>query len=143
MKKIIELGIEGMTCGSCARHAIGALEAVPGVETAAINNWKDGRAVVTANNGTDSKTLVAAVEGAGYQATVVSEQPEQTKAAPPSTNGQGEDYEMFDLVIIGGGSAAFAAAIKTSELGGRAAIINDGLPIGGTCVNVGCVPSKL
>jgi len=49
---------------------------------------------------------------------------------------------MFDLAIIGGGSAAFAAAIRTSELGGRAAIINDGLPIGGTCVNVGCVPSK-
>jgi len=49
---------------------------------------------------------------------------------------------VFDLVIIGGGSAAFAAAIRTSELGGRAAIINDGLPIGGTCVNVGCVPSK-
>ncbi len=142
MKKIIELGIEGMTCGSCARHAIGALEAVPGVETAAINHWKDGRAVVTANNGTDSKTLMAAVEGAGYRATVVSEQPEQTKAPPPSSNGKGGDAETFDLVIIGGGSAAFAAAIKTSEWGGKAVIINDGLPIGGTCVNVGCVPSK-
>ena len=142
MKKSIELGIEGMTCGSCARHAIGALEAVPGVETAAINHWKDGRAVVTANNGTDSKTLMAAVEDAGYRATVVSEQPEQTKAAPPSPNRQGGDAETFDLVIIGGGSAAFAAAIKTSELGGKAVIINDGLPIGGTCVNVGCVPSK-
>lgn len=47
-----------------------------------------------------------------------------------------------DLVIVGGGSAAFAAALKTSELGGRAVIINEGLPIGGTCVNVGCVPSK-
>jgi mercuric reductase len=49
---------------------------------------------------------------------------------------------QVDLVIVGGGSAAFAAAIKTSELGGRAVIINEGLPIGGTCVNVGCVPSK-
>ena len=46
------------------------------------------------------------------------------------------------LVVIGGGSAAFAAATKASELGGRVTIINDGLPIGGTCVNVGCVPSK-
>ncbi len=52
------------------------------------------------------------------------------------------DTSDFDLAIIGGGSAAFAAAIRTSELGGRAAIINEGLPIGGTCVNVGCVPSK-
>ena len=46
------------------------------------------------------------------------------------------------LVILGGGSAAFSAALKASELGGRATIINDGLPMGGTCVNVGCVPSK-
>lgn len=46
------------------------------------------------------------------------------------------------MVIIGGGSAAFAAAIRASELGGRATVINDGLPTGGTCVNVGCVPSK-
>ncbi len=52
------------------------------------------------------------------------------------------ETDVFDLAIIGGGSAAFAAAIRTSELGGRAAIINDGLRLGGTCVNVGCVPSK-
>lgn len=46
------------------------------------------------------------------------------------------------LVIIGGGSAAFAAALKASDLGARATIVNDGLAMGGTCVNVGCVPSK-
>ncbi len=46
------------------------------------------------------------------------------------------------LVILGGGSAAFAAAIRATELGGKATIINARLPIGGTCVNVGCVPSK-
>lgn len=46
------------------------------------------------------------------------------------------------LLIVGGGGAAFSAALKASSLGGRATIINDGLPMGGTCVNVGCVPSK-
>jgi mercuric reductase len=46
------------------------------------------------------------------------------------------------LLIIGGGSAAFAAALKAGELGARVTMVNDGLPIGGTCVNVGCVPSK-
>ena len=46
------------------------------------------------------------------------------------------------LLIIGGGGAAFAGALKASSLGARATIINDGLPMGGTCVNVGCVPSK-
>lgn len=51
----------------------------------------------------------------------------------------GRNYSLF---IIGGGSAAFAVAIRISELGGQALIINKGLPVGGTCVNVGCVPSK-
>jgi len=46
------------------------------------------------------------------------------------------------LLIVGGGGAAFAAALRASSLGARATIINDGLPMGGTCVNVGCVPSK-
>ena len=46
------------------------------------------------------------------------------------------------LVIIGGGSAAFSAALKASELGAKVTMINGGLPTGGTCVNVGCVPSK-
>lgn len=61
--------------------------------------------------------------------------------------------KTFDLIIVGGGAGAFAAAIRANELssqdgstsGGKAkiAIINAGLPLGGTCVNVGCVPSKM
>lgn len=48
----------------------------------------------------------------------------------------------YDLVILGGGAAAFAAAIRADELGFRSVMINNGLPMGGTCVNVGCIPSK-
>ena len=47
----------------------------------------------------------------------------------------------FDLVIVGGGSAAFAAAIRGADLGARVAMVEGGT-LGGTCVNVGCVPSK-
>ncbi len=47
-----------------------------------------------------------------------------------------------DLLVLGGGSAAFAAAIRASEFGARSLIVNTGLPLGGTCVNVGCIPSK-
>jgi len=50
--------------------------------------------------------------------------------------------KTFDLIIIGGGAGAFAAAIRANELKAKTAIINAGLPLGGTCVNVGCVPSK-
>ncbi len=46
-----------------------------------------------------------------------------------------------DLIVIGGGSAGFAAAIRGHELGAKVIMINDGV-IGGTCVNFGCVPSK-
>src|SRR6266852_8459800 len=48
---------------------------------------------------------------------------------------------MFDLVILGSGSAAFAAALKAAEHGAKIAMVEKGT-IGGTCVNVGCVPSK-
>lgn len=48
----------------------------------------------------------------------------------------------FNLLIIGGGAATFAAATKAAELGKTALMINAGLPLGGTCVNVGCMPSK-
>lgn len=46
------------------------------------------------------------------------------------------------LVIIGDGSTAFAAAMQAKEYCVKITMINDGLPIGGTCVNVGCVPPK-
>jgi len=48
----------------------------------------------------------------------------------------------YPLVIIGGGAGAFAAATKANDLRQKALIVNSDLPIGGTCVNVGCVPSK-
>ncbi len=49
---------------------------------------------------------------------------------------------QYDIIIIGGGAAAFAAATKASQLGKTALMVNDGLPLGGTCINVGCMPSK-
>ncbi|MFP5488388.1 MAG: FAD-dependent oxidoreductase, partial [Acidimicrobiia bacterium] len=47
----------------------------------------------------------------------------------------------YDFAIIGSGGAAFAAAIRAAGLGARCALIERGT-IGGTCVNIGCVPSK-
>jgi len=48
---------------------------------------------------------------------------------------------QYDLAVIGAGSAGFSAAIAAAELGAQVALIGHGT-IGGTCVNVGCVPSK-
>lgn len=47
----------------------------------------------------------------------------------------------FDLAVVGAGSAGFSAAITAAEQGASVALIGGGT-IGGTCVNVGCVPSK-
>src|SRR6266852_1305329 len=47
----------------------------------------------------------------------------------------------YDLAIIGSGGGAFAAAIHARRLGARVVMIERGT-VGGTCVNIGCVPSK-
>jgi len=49
--------------------------------------------------------------------------------------------ECYDLAVVGAGSAGFSAAITAAETGARVALVGHGT-IGGTCVNVGCVPSK-
>lgn len=51
----------------------------------------------------------------------------------------GHDY---DLLIIGTGGAGTAAAIRAAEHGARTAIVEGGEVVGGTCVNIGCIPSK-
>jgi glutathione reductase (NADPH) len=55
---------------------------------------------------------------------------------------QTEMSDSYDLLVIGGGSGGLAAAQRAAEYGARAAVIERGR-LGGTCVNVGCVPKKV
>src|SRR5680860_1372239 len=48
----------------------------------------------------------------------------------------------YDLIVVGAGSAGFSASITAADAGKRVAFVGHGT-IGGTCVNVGCVPSKV
>jgi mercuric reductase len=57
--------------------------------------------------------------------------------APSGAKANGQ----YDLTVVGAGSAGFSAAIAAAELGANVALLGQGT-IGGTCVNVGCVPSK-
>ena len=143
--KRIDLEIGGMTCAGCGEHVADALRSVDGARSVELDDWTDGRAAVTAHDNVDPEALETAVGEAGYAARVSSERsPKSDASSSPPDSGAEADY---DLLVVGGSSAAFAAALKASDLGHRALIVNDGppsggLPLGGTCVNVGCVPSK-
>lgn len=50
--------------------------------------------------------------------------------------------EQFDLIIIGGGPAGYTAAIRAAQLKMKVACVEKSTTLGGTCLNVGCIPSK-
>jgi dihydrolipoamide dehydrogenase len=50
--------------------------------------------------------------------------------------------EKFDVVIIGSGPGGYVAAIRAGQLGLKTAIIEKDKDLGGTCLNIGCIPSK-
>ena len=50
--------------------------------------------------------------------------------------------QEFDLVVIGGGPAGYTGAIRAAQLGNKVACIEKHKTLGGTCLNVGCIPSK-
>ena len=52
------------------------------------------------------------------------------------------DTKAFDLVVIGGGPAGYTGAIRASQLGLKVAIVEKRGTLGGTCLNIGCIPSK-
>ncbi len=138
MKDAREITIEvrGMTCDHCERSVAKALQSVPGVKQVLEVSHAGASARVTASPEVTAAHIEGAVAKAGYRARV-KEQARPPAAPAVISRGGGE----FDLAIVGGGSAGFAAAIKAAELGARVAMLEGGT-LGGTCVNVGCVPSK-
>ncbi|MEK7688428.1 MAG: dihydrolipoyl dehydrogenase [Pseudomonadota bacterium] len=50
--------------------------------------------------------------------------------------------ETFDLVVIGAGPGGYVAAIRAAQLGLKVAVVEKNATLGGTCLNVGCIPSK-
>src|SRR5690625_2721696 len=129
------LKITGMTCDSCAVHVKEALEKVPGVQSAEVSYAK-GSARLAIEAGTLPDTLTAAVAGLGYRATLA-----DAPVAPAGGGLLGQAREWLGSDDQAGG-AAMAAALKAVEQGARVTLIERGT-IGGTCVNVGCVPSKI
>ncbi|MEQ9124538.1 MAG: FAD-dependent oxidoreductase, partial [Alphaproteobacteria bacterium] len=50
--------------------------------------------------------------------------------------------DAYDLVVIGGGPGGYVAAIRAAQLGMKTACVEMRGALGGTCLNVGCIPSK-
>ncbi len=127
--------IEGMTCAHCEKTVAEALTGAGAIKVDV--DWKQGRAAFVSGHPTDPQ-LKAAVEQAGYRVVSI-------EAAKPKKTGYatvvGENQHDYDLVVVGSGSAAFAAAITAVELGAKVALMESNT-VGGTCVNVGCIPSK-
>ena len=48
----------------------------------------------------------------------------------------------FDLIVIGAGPGGYVAAIRAAQLGLKVACVDKRTSLGGTCLNVGCIPSK-
>ena len=126
-----QLRIAGMTCDDCARRIESALRAA-GAEHATAD-WRGGTAV--AIGALDEAALDRELAGTRYRVTDPSR---RTRAQDVDAPGATADY---DLIVIGSGGAAFAGAIRARDLGGRVLMVDRGT-IGGTCVNVGCIPSK-
>ncbi len=52
------------------------------------------------------------------------------------------DEQSFDLVVIGAGPGGYVAAIRAAQLGLNVACVEKRATLGGTCLNIGCIPSK-
>ena len=50
--------------------------------------------------------------------------------------------EKFDLIVIGGGPGGYVCAIRAAQLGLKTACVESRGTLGGTCLNIGCIPSK-
>jgi mercuric reductase len=148
------LRISGMTCDHCAESIEDALAGVAGVVEAKVS-YDEGTARIKTEVGIDSAKLIDAVQGVGFGAEVldrkgstvakeVSDRPRisvvDTPTPPVQPRGRSEG--AVHVAIIGSGGAAFACAIRAAEEGAEVTLIERGT-LGGTCVNVGCVPSKI
>jgi len=131
-----EITVNGMTCTSCATHVKDALEKIPGVN-AAVVSYPESRAQVMADTAVSHNQLLGAIAALGYQGSIrVGDFKDEPKIRD-ALEGAG-----LHIAIIGSGGAVMAAALKAVEQGAQVTLIERGT-IGGTCVNVGCVPSKI
>ena len=141
------LEITGMTCAGCASHVEKALLSAPGVHKVDVSH-AEGTARVSGEGAFDPAALSAALHAAGYGVALEKSahagglRQRRRGETPDGPSRRDERGAPLRVAIIGSGGAAMAAALRASEGGARVTLVESGT-IGGTCVNVGCVPSKI
>lgn len=159
-----DLEVQGMTCLDCARRIETALRRLDGVSDARVD-YRAGRATVELERAVSELEIVTAVERAGYRASAADAvrggdgggprtatnlrdggaapaAPHRRPAARETrSEHNGAGGADFDLLVIGTGAAGVAAAIQAAGMDAKVGLVEAGV-LGGTCVNVGCIPSK-
>ena len=134
-----------MTCSGCSSHIEKDMNAKEGVLSSAVNHETGIGEFIIDTNKMDREKLIDAVNNIGDYS-VINEAEKKITVVSNLENttmkDSSNDKNDYDLIIVGGGSAAFSAAIKAEGLRLTTLMVNAGLDFGGTCVNVGCVPSK-
>ncbi|WP_373892955.1 mercury(II) reductase [Virgibacillus sp. CBA3643] len=133
MKKY-RVKINGMTCTGCEQHIDAALTSIGAKNIE--SSFQFGESVFELPDDVNAENIRQEIQQANYQ-------PEEIEeiSLQDLKNVELDNKDDYDLLIIGSGGAAFSAAIKSIEHGARVGIIERGT-VGGTCVNIGCVPSK-
>ncbi len=133
-----QLKIDGMTCPSCVGGIEKKLNGLPGVEIKVF--YPEGMGLLSVTGESSLKLLIGKIEDKGYQVTVLND----TQAVKTSlVDTVASNDSQRHVAIIGSGSGAFAGALKAVEKGAKVTVIEAKATIGGTCVNIGCIPSKI
>lgn len=127
-----KVNISGMTCTGCEKHVESALEKIGAKNIE--SSYRRGEAVFELPDDIEVESAIKAIDEANYQAGEIEEVSSLENVALINE-------DNYDLLVIGSGAAAFSSAIKAIEYGAKVGMIEHGT-VGGTCVNIGCVPSK-
>ncbi len=127
------LAVTGMTCTDCAHHVEKALLRLPGVRTVDVDFPQ-----CVAKIDSDATLALDALNAAlpkNFRVKALATKDARSEATPPGSL-------PLQIAVIGTGGGAMAAAITAAERGAKVTLIERGT-VGGTCVNIGCVPSKI
>ena len=148
----LRLNVTGMTCAACATHVEQALTTVPGVLQTQVA-YPEAMAYLKVEAPIPLETLNRALpKGYALQTAALDLRASATLSAPGIDQALGAVGGLLRpraaadrplrVAILGSGGGAMAAAITAAERGAAVTVIERGT-LGGTCVNIGCVPSKI